>query len=199
MPFKPQARRFQKKWLAEVLDHFFVIACRRAEERITKTTGRFEDRGIRRKTGSSEERRFSAVPRGVTGMEWFHHRSLLAMYATGCRCSNSKRRFQLAVVQFQQARTSDSRAKAAPHRRAVKTTILDVRTIAGKLTHDFDAEHVSLQQLLAGSANAFADAQPGAKQHTCWMADMDKCIPVVVIQRMRQKSVRESRGWRGGF
>src|ERR1043165_1086054 len=186
MPFESKTRRFQKEWLADILDHFVVVACRRAKKSVAKPTRRFEDRAIGRKAGPSEERRFSAVSGGVAGMERLHHRSLLAVNARRCRSGDPKSGLQLRGIQFQHTRAGDGSAKATPQRRAVKAAILDVWTIRGKFAHHLDRKHVSFQQLLAGRTRAFAEAQRGPKQHARWVPHVYKCIPVVVIQRMRQ-------------
>ena len=81
----------------------------------------------------------------------------------------------------------------------MKAAILDVGRIGGDFTNHFDAEHVGLEQVFAGSADMLRQRQRCADNHTRRMTDMNKGIPVVVIEGMGQQAIGESGAADGGF
>src|SRR5687768_2998621 len=81
VPFQSQSRRLEKVRLADILDHFFVIAFARTEKGVAETARRFEDRRIGGEAVGGEQRRFGAVARRVAGVKRLHHGALLAMDA----------------------------------------------------------------------------------------------------------------------
>ncbi len=163
---------------------FSIIACSRTEERIAEASRRFEDGGVGGKSRLREQRRLGAVARCVAGVKRFDHGALLAMDAAGGGGGDAEGRRDFLRRELQEARAGDRCAETAEYRRAVKTAVLNIRRVGGDFTDDFDAQHIGFEQFFARGAEVFAETERGAEQHAARMPDVNKCVPVVEVQRV---------------